>query len=287
MNIYDLSLYLVPGSHPSDWRSGIPIEFLPVLRACYPDCIDTSILAVQLVREARCWSFRVTHVGGVRIGPVTPLSQDHGDCYDFSDYPDDQFPTELLQCTLQSDRIDAWQSNFGIFKPTAFEMLRRVQQDVQEECADALSQEYEERADFFRSVAVMLASQISNEIDLEMSVVSALKSETSFGLRVDDCESRWAEIGAETADPSILYEQMRSDVVGKVWEHFCHLPRATQVAVWFELHADREFPGEENLLRWDPPRGAIDKLKLFDMDDFCDRIARKVMSLAADDRQFQ
>ncbi|MCT8177025.1 hypothetical protein [Variovorax sp. CY25R-8] len=178
-----------------------------------------------------------------------PVTQDRGDGYDFSDWPLEEYPGDVLRTVLQTDRMVTLQDTLGIFEPAAFDMMRRIQEDAHETQEDWLKHEHLSRIRFFRDVATHLSEQIASSVDLVAPTVERLKAEDSFGLRADEGEPRWMEIGAEAATPSLLYQRTLEDVESTVMDVFSGLPRHTQVAVWYSTVVEGALSGDESALR--------------------------------------
>lgn len=278
---------MLPGQRPSDWTAPAPIDILPALRLCYPGCIDDVVLEVQVVNRIDVgrsnWHFFVTKDFTTADVPVISVTEDRGDGYDFSDLPADVYPSDVILTILQSDRLQALQNTLGIFKPAAFDMMRRIQSDAYESQGDFLRSEHLPRVDFFRRVASHLSEHLASSVDLVRPTVQSLKSEEPFGLRGEGDDSRWMEVGEEAASPSLLHERTLEDVQSIVAENFSELPRPVQVAVWFSTVADGQLWHDDDALSWDFPSGAVDNMDLGDMDEVFNKAARKTMSLAEND----
>lgn len=280
----ELGQWLLPGQRPHDWISPTPIDLLPLLRQLYPGCIDEGLLAVQLINpdwpQRTAWHLRVTSVRGDGLVDITPVSQDSEDCYNFSDWPPQEFPDGLLEALCKPDRVAAWQATIELFRPEAFDMLRRVQNAAEESAAEESVRPYAARQAFLRDVATLLASNAAESVDLLQSTVRALQSSEPSGMHGYECDSLWAELGAEAHTPSLLHQRYLDDLKHKVWSKLCELPRATQIAVWFKARADEDFPRGGDTADWEAPDGRIESMHLSGMDDYCRGIAAKIMRLA-------
>lgn len=283
----NLERCMLPGQRPSDWIPSTPIDILPALRIRYPNCIDDSVSGVQLVNRPvgghSDWQFVVVRDCFDTQAPAMPVTEDRGDGYDFSDWPIEEYPGDVLQTVLQTNRIVALQNTLGIFKPAAFDMMRRIQEDARETEEDWLKHEHLSRIRFFRSVATHLSEQIASSVDLVAPTVEHLKAEDSFGLRAEEGEPRWMEIGAEAATPSLLYQRTLEDVESTVSEVFSALPRHLQVALWYTSVVEGELFSDKSALDWDAPSGSFENWALRDMDAYINKTARRVMAIAEND----
>lgn len=278
---------MLPGQRPSDWNASTPIDILPALRVRYPECIDDSVLGVQVVNRAldghSNWQFVVVRHWSDTQVPAISVTQERGDGYDFSDWPVEAYPDEVLRTALQTDRIVALQESLGIFKPAAFDMMRRIQEDACDAQENWLKHEHLLRIRFFRDVAKHLSEEIASLVDLVVPTVERLKAEASFGLRAEQDEPRWTEIGAEAAAPSELYQRTLEDVESTVVEVFSELPRHSQVALWYSAVVESELSGDESALDWDTPSGSFEDWALRDLDALLNKTARRVMAKAEND----
>lgn len=282
---HDFHRYLLPSQLPPEWRPGDAIDLLPALRACYPGCIPAEVLAVQLHRPLYCdtWLFRITRAGASSIERPVLAVTDDGDHYDFRDFGPDDHPMPLIERVLIKDRHQQWQELLGIFTEDAYRMLLRAHEAGRNEDADEmdhLETAYGERVRFFRDLSLMLATHIAKDIDFVPAVVADLKSTPARGYRSTDT-TRWDEVMDEVERPSLVHHLLVQEVQDAVWSEFHGLPRAAQVALWFKLHADNEFPGGRHSLQWDPP-SSLDTCELFDMDSLFASDAGCVLGIAQD-----
>ena len=275
----------------NDWKPGQPIELLPVLHAYYPGCLDDSVLSVQLWCQQTNSDEGVTDWGlqimrsrsGVLRFPMPPASDGFGDNIDFSWKQRDKFPSDLIGVVLWRYPVELLQETFGIFKP---EMVKLISQHRYEAAFDAerkAGDSSNERANFLLEAVNLLSGELASQIDLKLLTIRELKGESAFGLRAEENESRWVEIGTEAYQPSpLLYEETKSQVVALVEECFWSLPRALQVAIWFS-HVSEMFPGGNEIDHWDAPRGTIHDMRLFDVHEVFDSVANSVMSAAGEE----
>lgn len=291
---FDIEQYLLPGQRPHDWNPKDPIELLPLFRRAYPGCLADDVLAFQLFNGA--WPERIDYLVriirscGDQVIPMMREAERYGDGYDYCDAPSDSYPIELIADYLRSDRIESLQDVFGLFDPAAYEMLCRVKSDagsgigrkMQREIDFAVGQN-QERADFFREVAIELAEHLASSVDLVEPTIREIKSQESFGLRAEQGTSRWRELGAEAFEPSLLYEIAKNDVESEIWQQFHELPEPVQLAVWFSTVVQEEMPGGDRLTTWDAPSEPRKEWKFWGLDDLFDDVRQQVMGQASED----
>lgn len=141
----------------------------------------------------------------------------------------------------------------------------------------------QERADFFREVAIELAEHLASSVDLVEPTIREIKSQESFGLRAEQGTSRWRELGAEAFEPSLLHEIAKSDVESEIWQQFYELPEPVQLAVWFSTVVQEEMPGGDRLTTWDAPSEPRKEWKFWGLDDLFDDVRQQVMGQASED----
>jgi hypothetical protein len=279
--------WLLPGQRPHEWVGTTPIDLLPLLRQLYPNCIDEGFLALQLVNpewpNRTAWFFRVASIRGEGLVDITPVSQDREDGYNFGDWLPEQYPDDLIQALCQPDRVEAWQATIQLFRPEAFEMLQRVRSAAKDAAAEETMRPFAGRQAFLRDVATLLASDAAKSVDLLQPLVQALRNSQTSGPRGDECGSLWSELGTEALEPSLLHESYVDDLTRRVWSKFCELPRTTQVAVWFHVRADADFPGGPEATDWEVPVGRLESMRLSGMHDYCREIAASILGQAEED----
>lgn len=274
---YILPLQMPPCDHPDG-----SIDLLPAFRACYPGCIDASILAVRLYREktSKGWFFHLVRLSCDSCDvPVIKVTRHDESIYDFGEIPEGMYPWELLSRIFQGDRFVALQESLGIFSEDAFMMMERIRCSSE----NILSEQQIARMDFFREIAVMLSEHLAGDVDLVNPTVSDLKNSEAYGLRDMDSRTRWQEVMDEAKNPSLLFQQTRDDVWSVVWNIFKKLPRAMQIAIWFHLHADEEYPAGFRSSWWEPPGESLENYRLFGIDDLIEDATREVMARAEDE----
>lgn len=279
---FDFKRYVQPlQMSPCEHSDGL-IDLLPAFRACYPRCIDTSILAIRLYREktSRRWFFHLVSLRGVSPDvPVSKVIQHDEDFYEFDDMPEGAYPWELLYRIFVDGHHVALQESLGIFSEDAFMMMERIRCSSESVGAERQFA----RLDFFREVAVMLSEYLAKDVDLVNPTISDLKNSEAHGMRDMDSRTRWHEVMDEATNPSLLYQQTRDDVWSVAWNKFNDLPRAMQIAIWFHLNAEEEYPAGDRSSLWDTPDESLESYRLFGIDDLIDDATRSVMASAEDE----
>lgn len=278
--------YLLPSQLPGEWQAGQPIDLLPAFRACYPNCIDESILALQLQRTNHTESYhfiRFSINGMVQEFPVWPVSEDHEDGYDYSDTSWLEYPHDLLHRLFEFGRYKMLQQVLELFKPDSFRLMAGIAEGA--EFARAWQHETSERMlvakiDFMRDIAMSLADQLFRDTDLVPLIISRLESQPALSTMNVNSKTRWEEITNEMHSSSLLRECVVDDVSEAVSAVFFLQPRSVQLALWFDAVGKDALTGGGRVHNWDVPSEDLDSMKLFDVHILIDNLTSKVMNAA-------
>jgi hypothetical protein len=283
---FNIEQYLLPRPNHHGWDPDGVIELLPLFRRAYPGCIADDVMSFQLARDSSSGS------GDYRIRAVRPDGDrggsalakfDRGIHFDPEFFPD-RYLVDVIYRLLEPEYIYHLQDAVGLFSPASYEMLCRF---VREQSAwqqiNSAAKGNQERADFFREVAIELAEHLASPVDLVAPTIREIKSQESFGLRAEQGTSRWRELGAEAFEPSLLHEIAKSDVESEIWQQFYELPEPVQLAVWFSTVVEKELPGGDCLTQWDAPSEPRKEWKFWGLDDLFDDVRQQVMGQASED----
>jgi hypothetical protein len=300
---FHFSSWLLPADLAFTPGQPISVELLPALRAQYPACLAAHVASIRLAATVLG-----THIGGWciwiaehqpgqeglsmrQVDDLTPITQDHGDGYNFGDQPTDEFPYPLLEAIFRPGQAPVVGETLGVFKPDALRMLREQIEFAQDHASHAAELTFNAardrllgQAQHHSDWAKLLAKALCQGIDLAGDAIKRLKTAMPLGLRDNEATSLWGEIVAEARQASLLDEGYRREVDQTVYEAFKALPPATQLAYWL-LHSTgaREIePGED----WDRPGSDPKAWDMFELESALERVARQVWA-KADEEAFR
>jgi hypothetical protein len=281
-------------------RVGYSVQLLPAIRQRFPGCVSDQVAAVRLIARwpeapKTAWALVITefHPEQMRlmerhVEDITPITQEDGDNYDYSDHPSAEFPRDVIAALLRPGIDVIFGNTLGIFRQESMRMLINLSFAVEYsvESQDRTESDKETarllcHAHHYRNWTLLSAEELCRNVDLAAEAIERLRTCSARGIGGGEESSLWEEILSEVRAESLFNESMKSEVLQAVYDAFRDLPLATQWAYWllngcgmYEME-----PGKDWKETSDDPKDWT----MYELETCLEKAVRKVWGKADDE----